>query len=274
MSRFALCTLTVGALSLILTLPTEAEACSCITPTIEVVAPADGAVDVPTNARLWVGGIDSGPSLMDASGTEVPGTVSSLRSLGGIVRIFTPDAPLTPGATYTGIGADRRRTIFTVGSAPDTTPPAVPSITSRKHDPGRTFGTTFGGSNCDSADDRLLTLGIADSAVVTLVDINETSNLNTSVPEGPVSIMSDGDGVAIGKSACLYTWEGTGDMGVRLATFDVAGNFSGWSEESAEVVETVGCSCDSTSPSRGGGPLLAALSLGLLLRRRRRTTNH
>lgn len=98
MSRFALCTLTVGALSLILTLPTEAEACSCITPTIEVVAPADGAVDVPTNARLWVGGIDSGPSLMDASGTEVPGTVSSLRSLGGIVRIFTPDAPLTPGA--------------------------------------------------------------------------------------------------------------------------------------------------------------------------------
>ncbi len=269
MPRHAFCLFVFSAQCLALALPTKAEACSCLAASVEFIAPADGAVDVPTNTRIWIGGVDTGPWLRDASGAEVAGTVSSLRSRAGIVRIFTPDAPLRPGVTYTGYGGSPGSATFTVGSGPDTTPPALPSITSRQHYPGRTFGTAFGGSSCDSGDDRLLTLDIADRAMLTLVDINETSNLNASVPEGPISVMSVEHTVNIGRTACINTWEGTGDMGVRLAAFDIAGNFSGWSEESAEVVETVGCSCDSTSFRQAGGPLLAALGLGLLMRRRR-----
>lgn len=274
MNRAALAAVTLCTLSLCIALaaPRTAEACSCGLPELGV-APADGAVNVPTNARLWMGGASPEPSLLDASGQRVAGAVTIIDSSarwGEVMAVFTPDAPLTPGAIYTGRG-QHGRTTFTVGSGPDTTPPPVPSITSRRHDPGRTFGGTFGGTDCDSADDRLLTLGVADRAIVTLVNINGTASLTATVPQGAVSLMSVDDEVNIGKAACVDTWQGTGDIAVRLGTYDIAGNFSGWSEESSEVVETVGCSCDSTSPSQGGVPLLAALGLGLLLRRRQQS---
>lgn len=262
--RVVLAIVTISTLCLILTVGVPATAVTCIClPSVQVIAPADGAVDVPVNARLWMGDSDSGPWLTDATGQEVPGTVSSLRSMAGIVRVFTPDAPLTPGATYIGSGSPGE-TIFTVGTDTDTTPPLVPSVTSREQ--------FFGDTSCGgSGDDRVLTLGIADRAVVTLVDINRSSNLNPSVPEGPISVVADdGEMVHIGKSPCTRSWEGVGDIGVRLGSFDVAGNFSGWSEESPETVETGGCTCTASTMSYSDAwLLLCALGLGLLRRRRR-----
>lgn len=76
-----------------------------IPPEIVAVAPRDGAVGVPTSARVWVTFSEPinlatatlGSFFMVGNGTRIPGAYS----LDGSTAAFTPDAPLDTLTEYT-----------------------------------------------------------------------------------------------------------------------------------------------------------------------------
>ncbi len=124
----------------------EALACEagvCLHP----IWPEDGAVDVPTNARIWIHydvagtfGVDA--ILRDDSGAEVAVTSEvidggKLELVSPLLLLLTPEAPLVAGGEYTlelmpemNVCAEPELMTFSVGNGEDGTPPEFGGIQS------------------------------------------------------------------------------------------------------------------------------------------------
>jgi MYXO-CTERM domain-containing protein len=275
----------LAAATVVLGMPATAHANSCeVYPTH--VLPLSSTPDVPTNTRIWYAGqslqstfdattgdllgCDDPPRLVDADGVEVSTAARSF----SFAYVLVPDAPLVQGATYSiehgclnsvvsfGEAMDGVTT-FTVTAAADDEPPAQPDLA---------IGETQSIEYDDFVSYSLPVEGELEGSIL-VVDIGDEATLDPAALTVEVSLASTDTEFVIGD-ACVPTWreaEPGASTTVAFASFDLAGNFSGWTEPEPVTVEgDEGCQCR-TGP---GGGSTTALGLGLLvllgLRRHRR----
>ncbi len=225
-------------------------------------APESGAIDVPTNVRFWAGEFGSDPELVGPDGL-----VDMVVTHVGDNVVFTPRTPLQPLTVYRHgqLGLE-----FTTASGPDLVAPPLPSVE------GWTSAYSSGGrAPCRETDARVtldVVAGDLDTLVVVL-DRAESSTLDPVTLDGEVTaIVKSFPGtptrtLELGEAPCLDNWPGAkrgAETTVRLGAFDLAGNFSGWSEP--EEVGIDGCDLGA-----GSGSPFAALVLLIRRRKKRRS---
>ncbi|MCH9682879.1 MAG: hypothetical protein K0V04_15690 [Deltaproteobacteria bacterium] len=209
---------------------------------------------------------DQPPRLLDAMGAEV---ATSPRSF-SFAYALVPDEPLVMGASYTIehnclgsrlllVGDDGETSSFTVNTPADADPPALPDI-AVGDTMAQEFENEFVGYSMDVE---------GQFEGILLVDIGQETTLDPEALEGEVGVVSVDTDFVIGH-ACVPTWADAqpGDSTtLAFASFDLAGNFSGWTEPEPVTVEDQGCQCRAGS-SRPPVGTLALLLLGLWVRRR------
>jgi MYXO-CTERM domain-containing protein len=252
-----------AALSLaVLAQPTEANACSCSLP--EVTLLPNGSA--PPNTKLWIVGQDECllPILSDGNGNEVS---FERADLGRRLSVLTPNEQLVDGATYRLRCDDNpiaQATTFTVSGDADTSAPPVPAV-----DVGDVESSGGDGSSCGESETAELSVDHDGNIVV--LDIAGLTTLDPEAMSGDVLDAFTGNGHYIGNPTCMpinWSFDEDGDAtGVRVATFDLAGNFSGWSD--GQEVDG-GCSV-SARPAKGkaGFGVLFLLGFAVGLRRKR-----
>jgi hypothetical protein len=257
-----------------------------------VTVPQDGALYVPTNARIVVTyrtAIDQPAvadhlQLVDAGGAPVPFTVATTVQPDGIVEVVTPSQPLAAGAQYKLL--DRLPsecdlpyqrdclaevaspiTTFTTSDGPDTTAPTFAGITDSNDDyhffdPQDSCGAAAWirhsldwGAATDSAD------GVAtETAWIRFNVYDGAGHLLHALAEGPPvelkTLCTDADGNPIAHDA---DGDGVEDNDTKLVVraVDLAGN-----EDDNEVVfEASACNsipdeepggCDASGGAAGG----------------------
>jgi len=274
--------LMLGAATLfsIVTGAQDAHACSCLGPGLMTPLPADGAVDVPTNTRLWFNSFGASQAVAELRRTEGEGVpvpvVCSRIQLGAStqqqIAVCAPSEPLLPNTAYS-FTADQREVSFTTGNAADDTAPHVPVETDRSI--ASVAPTPLTASTCGDGEAHYVSLGMdAKDGHLLLVDADESTTLDAANITGSVTVLEAAvpeTRVFVGEGACTSNRPTrAGDViKLRAASFDLAGNFSGWTklEDAAIPVESpvdppFGCN-SAGAPAAG----LCAL-LALLLRRR------
>lgn len=260
--RFSIAT---AACFAILAAPSAARAASCTAYPLEVL-PNESTTEVPSNTKVWLFGqtlewvfqadgladCDVLPQLLDAEGNEVATTPRVLSS----AYVLVPDKPLEVGATYTtdlgclAIHAGESFE-FTVTEDEDLVAPEQPDI-----ELGETNRYPLEGSVSYSVDVE----GTFEHML--MLDVGLTSTLDPEALTGSVSLMAGHTNFVVGHS-CGTTWADAGpgaSTEVAFSSFDLAGNFSGWTEpdlvEIEDEEESKGCTV--------GAPTSASL-LGLML---------
>ncbi len=237
----------------------------------ELLLPADGAADVPLNTRIWVGnsqrrGLDLKVTLLDSSGEDQPCDHSEIKSAeGASALVLTPLSPLRPNASYQ-VRVDRFVLAdFKTGTSSRSTPPSRPHVFKRQG--SRHPLISLRARPCDPEDGIRFELGRTNGLLV--ADVNQTATLDSSKFEGQVAALGD-ETLWIGTGYPESSWkeaEPGATAQVRFGQFDLAGNFSGWTEPQSAQVPYVGCGGCSTGS--GALPLAALAILGLGMRRRR-----
>lgn len=262
MSRISVVALaTVFALA-----PDVARACSCGIG-LDLLWPAMGTQGVPTNTRLWVSEIASNGRELRLRVVddveELLYSTSVIRTAEGSLEVFRPYSPLAPNTRYELVGCydDDCEVItrFTTGDGPDLDPPPLPVETSRDGGADRRGRTSCG----ESAWARVEFT--AEGLVVMQLD---EGTLDPELLFGETSIATLEDAVTVGRGACYVGWpDWNHDAAtLRYGAFDLAGNFSGWTEPDTLTLDGCGCRSDTS-----GAPSLALLAVvAVTLRRRRR----
>lgn len=273
----------VAITAAILSLPAAAEASSC-TAYPGRVLPNAATPDVPTNTLVWYAGqslqhalaedgslvdCDVLPRLVDDAGQEVATTSRSF----SFAYVLVPDAPLTLGRSYTiehgclfdvlafNGGIDAETTTFTVTAEADETAPEHPDIA---------VGDTVAHEYDNGFTGYWMEVEGEHEGVL-LVDIGGQATLDPEALSGEVSLASTDTDFVIGH-ACVSTWPDAqpGDSTeLSFASFDLAGNFSGWTEPEPVTVTDTGRGC-TVGAGRPPAMALGLLLLGLVGRRRRR----
>jgi len=259
--------------------PRPAGACSCAWLETEALYPADGQTDVPMNARIWVGGGEywgepgdgeSRLTLLDGDGQPVAVEYSELTGYNDLIAVLSPTAPLASGVTYEiQLDGDEPLGRFTVGSDSDTAPPAVPLEVDRESSASaRVAGMT---SSCGPSD--VVNLTLEDTGLVYVATVEGADGPDTSALHGESSDLSPTPELRIGSAGCTWSWSDAAPGAattVRWGAFDLAGNFSGWSEPVKVSVPPAGCTCVlGGAPASAGGLATATLALLIAARRRR-----
>lgn len=218
--------------------------------------PGADAVDVPTNTRIWGTDVES---LHDDKGVAVPVARTSITDSedSSEFTVLHPLKDLAPNTTYT-ITTSFGTQEFTTSAGPLTTPPPVPEIEELEQERSRDCGGKL----------YRATYILRGSGAVFLLDTAETAILAPEDIAGDVTAFANGPVFRLGATCGGFenvpsapTRNST--TTVRFSSFDLAGNFSGWSEP--EELTFGGCNLGGSSSP----PSLALLPL-LLLRRRRR----
>jgi hypothetical protein len=258
--------------------PRAAEACSCAWLETEALFPADGQQDVPTNARIWVGGgmywAETGEAeyrltLLDGTGTAVEVQYSDLTGYNDLISVMTPTSPLQTGETYEiRVDGDEILGRFTVGADSDTEPPAVPAEIDREASASaRVAGMQ---SSCGPSD--VVNLTLEDTGLVYVANIEGIDGPDTAIPSGESSDLSPAPEFRLGSAGCTWSWPVAApgaSTTERWGVFDLAGNFSGWSEPISVNIPPAGCTCVlGGAPTTTGGIGACLLALLVLVRRR------
>jgi MYXO-CTERM domain-containing protein len=274
---FALCLL-------VSSLPGVALACSCMEPGATfLTAPQDGAVDVPPNALVWVGGsatrgLFAGEErfpieLIGPDDLPVPGVEGRLSSSFDVVDVFTPDAELEAGTTYRVVVNGAVQSTFTTGSEPDHEAPDVPdeaAITTWSDPPVIPDGASCGTGRASHGISVEWQMG---DRVLILLDRDGVADVDVELVQGQVPALSNfgfaslGSGFACGGDNWSEAAHGA-KTDLSYGGFDIAGNFSGWSEPETVTVRTrAGCDASGSGQPLG---LAGLLVLGGLVGLRRR----
>jgi len=239
---------TLAVALLLVLVPTDAAArCMCFEPEHVLLAPrGDG---VPLNARVWVisnNGELPSPGLVDATGAPVAVDMNAMGLADGqTLLVLTPRELLQPSTEYTVL-----QTTFTTGTASDTTPPPAPSAISGGWVSEQGSGACPG--NCRPSDYWRSTV-TSDGAHIIVADADQGGTLDPVAFTGAIavatSVTKDRPGATTGSS-----WVQLGEFecaprnwlpdeppgSLRFGAFDLAGNFSGWSEP-AVIAARAGC---------------------------------
>ncbi len=272
--------LTGMALALGAAFPRAAEACSCAFDETQMLAPADGETDAPTNARVWVGaGLFWGSrgssaervSLLDGAGAPVDAVATEMAGYIDLVVVLTPAAPLISGETYSiQVDEDEVLGTFTVGGDSDTDAPAIPAELDRESSSSARHPNMM--SSCGPTD--VVSLELEPTGLIYVANIEGVDGLDPDGLTGEASELSATPELYIGSAGCTWSWpdaEPHASTTVRWGAFDIAGNFSGWSEPSDVTIPAAGCSCTlegGAPPAAGAAAAVLALA-ALGLRRRR-----
>jgi len=254
---------------------TRADACSYVSG-FQLVAPADGATEVPRNTRIWgglYGGETTAPAedyrLVASDGEEVPLSlgVLDITSDGGQLVSLTPQRLLRPRTRYEFQERGNRWLAFTTSLDEDNTPPAIPTETGRRlsaHLPEPPpLAISCGITACRRGMDFILDA----NEFVLLADINRGSDLSMAATSGPVHqahFFSAMMPVGLGTDCPAQDTDQ-----IRFGALDLAGNFSGWGEEST-VGQAMRCACSSTSGGATASLALLGVLGGMCVRRVRR----
>ncbi len=242
-SRFANITLAVLlVVGVVLVGPRKAAGCECSNAV--TIKPNEDAANVPTNTKVWVDarwGCDE-PALQDVSAQPVAVTQTTI---GSDLRVLQPAEPLQSGATYT-VKCEQSSydTSFSVGGGSDETKPVLPTAM-----PGDLKESSLGDSCGDWA---YIPMNVSHDGDVLVLDIAGRTTLSPESLAGNVVDVFMGEVWFVGSKPCNDNWSFDDDgeaVGVRFASFDLAGNFSGWSTPRDL---SVGCSCVLVGDRRGG----------------------
>lgn len=268
----------VGLCVAIWPLEVEADDCTC-TPEPPLTWP-DAYGTAPANTRVWLadnddyyygygdGGAD--PALLDSGGYLVPTTRTTIDFpvIYSEMTILTPVAPLTVGETYhirRGDPWDYGDWPFEVTEATDLVPPAVPRVDEveivkhRRVERCWIRGSWTAHIRTTAGDDTY-----------TVVQIADAGGFNPEGPSGRLMDAQQGDEIVIGYAGCVDNWRDAGygeSIDIQLGAFDVAGNFSGWSEPETITMTTCECRTDATTDAPRGLFVLFSLA------RRRRSSS-
>jgi len=203
------------------------------------------------------------------------GGETRLRGNWDLLDVFTPDFLLEPNATYSIRVNDAIHATFTTGAEADNEPPAVPSITEQSTWSRGPY-IPDGGMCGNGAASHGISVGWdMGDAFVLVMDANAMADVDTDLIDGTVPSLALHGHTSLGKGfGCGGdNWDGArngADAAISGGTYDIAGNFSGWSEAETIVVRpdpTEGCSAAGSSR-----PSLLALAIallgGVLIRRR------
>ena len=253
----------------------DARACECAPPSMLLPTSADK--NVPNNAKVWIWSTrcsDASLRVKDGSPIETTSTIIAVGHSEDLI-VLHPVAPLEIGTTYelTACSTMTPKPEFTVATGPDSSRPSVPSfwLDSVTETPDEGCGTaTFAKVHVTSDGDLLV------------LDIARRAKLDDAAFSGKVvDITQAGWPWAIGEMACSGNWDfgADGDAnGVRIAAFDIAGNFSGWSASQSISAPDDGCGCSAvgSSTSRHAPWLLLVMMawLGQRARYRSKQSEH
>ncbi len=258
------------ALALTLTLiPTAAHALYVPPTTMTVVRPQQGEQAVPLNTKLWLDAETATElntyatprevRLFTAADESVPlNEPTPIDTPGSQLLVYTPTATLQPATTYElrnceALACDHLLATFTTADTADATPPSKPQV-DRVHIAG---GQVF--FEGDFADDILI------------IDDPDGTPDEPRITGRMIYAAGTPEQYALSEA------EITSDHRLRFATYDLAGNFSGWTDEIAVEADAdeQGCAPDPgrTAPNtcRTTAPTPWLLLVPLLLRRRRPT---
>ncbi len=294
--------LSAVAAAALLSLPAPASACSMrfdVPPVQDPSAlPDDGAVDVPTNARIWLvfegrssGGYEvrlRGGDVIQEVDAERPGAVLDRgdRVLAERHELWSYPAPagLLPETTYTAAvwstgevvdggawDADAPAVLvdevtFTTGDADDVDAPAVPESAGHRLS---TAAEVY--AMCASMSDDVAEFKLDASSDFALLAEETFLGEPLTSDDDDVGTPRLGDARPGDEVAHRGRFTAGRRHAVRLGAMDLAGNFSGWSEPVEVTMPLAGCSAaDGDLP--GSRVALLLLALGALpgLARRRR----
>ena len=216
----------------------------------------------PTNTQIWLPqaldwnapAIDPATVVITQGTTTVAADVHRMIVAGDFERdvwVFTPTAPLSPGAAVVVTIGSEIATQFMVEPTADLEPPAMPVIRKVEVDSGY-----FGGFSCGDASRVVVT--VADSG--TLLVLAEGSG--TALPDNALAVTNARQLGAIGLPE--------GDHTLRLLAIDLAGNTTVARVPDFTIpAEQSGCNAASGA---GGWAITAIVGmLALSARRRRRS---
>jgi MYXO-CTERM domain-containing protein len=257
----------------------DASACSCsgdpnVRPGIQDV--------VPVNTKIWLTNnyVCSAPTLRDDSDNMIAVTSHVLEP---DIIVLSPDQALDMGATYfVHCEAGNQVAQFTVNAPADDEAPMLPTFVVGGYSRSTGSGDSCGGH-------EWVELEVEHDGDLTLLDVAGLADIDPVALSGSVVDMSVwvDDIYRVGEMACTDNWSFADDGpldDVRVGSFDLAGNFSGWSTpESIDVDElssqgddaASSCACSVPGPTNSSGAAwltLAALALGST--RRRRSSRH
>ncbi|WAS94215.1 hypothetical protein [Nannocystis punicea] len=227
--------------------------------------PEPGAIEVPTNTRLWINLPLSDFNYLDTIELVGPdGPVALTHSIvdtnwiwgdpkehpGLDLWIFTPVEPLVPGLHEVFL-AGFSDWSFTVGDAFDTKPPPIPVVEDIAYGSDREEGHAY--------------IALKQPMSLVVLEQEGQAELDPQTLSGEITEVYTGDELFLGRGLCLDNWPGEpgARTRIRLSAFDLAGNHSGYGEW-IDIEIPGGCSL---AASRTPPPLL--LLLALLGRRRR-----
>lgn len=223
-----------GLFAAALLIPQRSEACSCFSNGEMFVAPSTAQKGVPTNTKIWTGSLFGSPAeIIDQSGQLVPVTTTKIEGVDGTLTVYTPVQPLVLGQGYFVRANGLELSTFAVEVEADSTKPAPPVESGREsHSEGGSF-TLFGGSSCGNDGSHYVNITLQHNEVLTVIDAGGGAVIDEAGPSGTVTTVGFEKMIFLGSSACIHNWAGAedgDDSNVRYGSFDLAGNFSGWSE--------------------------------------------
>ncbi len=252
-----------------------ARACSCSSPGI-LIRPTSADADVPTNTKIW---LNASPTFCSAlkvtvNGEEV-GTSTFLTTQ--LAHTLTEVSALEL-ATELRVGdavevtcIESRSESFVVGVEADYEPPPVPQVQlgERRISNNPSCGNEEFVPFTTSPPALVLAMDIGGRTTFTQTDQNEGGTLLAGFLESdPQATQASGElgSVICGSSTWNFAEDGAAED-VRWGTFDLAGNFSGWTEPitvpaalpraiELETPMNSGCRMPAASKHTGNGWLL------------------
>jgi hypothetical protein len=250
--------------------------------------PALDATDVPTNTLIWLASANSVEGYFNSAElrlahdhSEVPVTRLTIETGRATVTVLQPEQYLLPIERYEVCRVNEGQytftlTAFTTGTDVDNTPPDRPIEVGRTSDSWNTCLDRCDGKGSSVVID-LISEGIVVADVALMQSLtSESRRRSTTQPSGFVTYAT-ADGVVRLGHGRASPWPGADGetLPIRYAAFDLAGNFSGWTEPvDVRMPKTPSC-CGCTSASNRSGSwfliVLVAISLLIRLRARRKT---
>jgi hypothetical protein len=224
----------VAGIALMLLGTGDALAVDCVTEEA-LSAPRDGATDVPLNTVIW-SGLDFRHVVLFGPDGEVaterrlvPMAVYARRDSG--LPVYIPVEPLLPNTTYT-VEEDGRAHLtrqFTTGSEIDDLPPSPVVLTRSDAIPGRL--------TLDFAVEGILAgeLEPASAAFAAIDDVLLPQNFEYGYfaidADKPIfQWLTETPQLSLQSGSVCSNWAREYAVSARFGAFDLAGNFSGWSD--------------------------------------------